>query len=840
MSGASPAWIRRAASRLLGISIAGKMMVAVGLVGLLFAGTLMLFYLPAFERELMKDRKEGLKNLVEVVHSLLGDYHGRVMAGELTQEEAQKRALERIDRMRYGNGDYFWINDTTMPLPWMLMHPIIAGLKGGELDQERFQTGSRMQYGVGGRIEDIPGADKNILQAFVEVVNESGEGYVTYAWPKPTEAGGTEKYYPKESYVKLFAPWGWVVGTGAYIDDIQTRLARMRWAIVAASGATLAAGLTALAALLGAFVTRPISALTEYAERVSAGERHAEVGGEFHAEAARLKSSILRMVADLEEALRQAEARQAEARKEAEKSRQLTEKLDAVFTSMQELAVRHELAFDGDGNAIDYRIVECNRAFERAVGMGRDAICGRLASEFYGTTPPPHLDEYARVALGGGAASFETRGAPRADRHYIVSAASPGPNEFVTIATDITERKLAEEALRHVRQYLSNVIDSMPSILVGVDEDGKVTQWNVQAQRATGLAAKDAEGMPLEQAFPRLAEEMARVRQAMGTRETQTRARKARQEAGETRFEDVTVYPLVANGAKGAVIRVDDVTEHVRIEEMMLQSEKMLSVGGLAAGMAHEINNPLGGMVQTASVMGSRLSNAALPANRRAAEEAGTTMEAIEAFMRARGIFRMLDNIRTSGGRAAEIVSNMLHFARKDDAERQEHDLAELMDRCVDLAGSDYDLKKKYDFRQVEIAREYEEGVPPAPCLPGKIQQVLLNVLRNAAEAMQEEKAAGKGGGKKPRIALRLAHEKAAKRARIEIEDNGPGMDEATRKRVFEPFFTTKPTDRGTGLGLSVSYFIVTENHGGEMWAEAEKGRGTKMVIRLPLERSEG
>ena len=191
-------------------------------------------------------------------------------------------------------------------------------------------------------------------------------------------------------------------------------------------------------------------------------------------------------------------------------------------------------------------------------------------------------------------------------------------------------------------------------------------------------------------------------------------------------------------------------------------------------------------------------------------------------------------------GRAAEIVSNMLHFARKDDAERQEHDLAELMDRCVDLAGIDYDLKKKYDFRQVEIAREYEEGVPPAPCLPGKIQQVLLNVLRNAAEAMQEEKAAGKGGGKKPRIALRLAHEKAAKRARIEIEDNGPGMDEATRKRVFEPFFTTKPTDRGTGLGLSVSYFIVTENHGGEMWAEAEKGRGTKMVIRLPLERSEG
>jgi len=303
----------------------------------------------------------------------------------------------------------------------------------------------------------------------------------------------------------------------------------------------------------------------------------------------------------------------------------------------------------------------------------------------------------------------------------------------------------------------------------------------------------------------------------------------------------VTIYPLIANGVEGAVIRVDDVTERVRIEEMMVQSEKMLSVGGLAAGMAHEINNPLAGMMQTADVVNDRLTNYELPANRRAAQEAGTTMEAIGAFMETRGIIKMLRRIRTSGSRAAEIVANMLTFARKSDSIHSSHDLAELLDKCVDMAGADYDLKKKYDFRQIEIVREYEEDVTLVPCESSKIQQVLLNLLRNGAEAMQENEelriANSELKKEKMRFVLRLAHEREAGMVRIEIEDNGPGMDEATRKRVFEPFFTTKPTDRGTGLGLSVSYFIVTENHGGKMAVESTPGQGTKFIINLPVGR---
>jgi len=248
-----------------------------------------------------------------------------------------------------------------------------------------------------------------------------------------------------------------------------------------------------------------------------------------------------------------------------------------------------------------------------------------------------------------------------------------------------------------------------------------------------------------------------------------------------------------------------------------------------AAGMAHEINNPLAGMIQTASVMSGRLTDTEMPANIGTAKEADTSIEAVNRYMKARGIIEMLARISESGSRATEIVSNMLSFTRKSDASFSTHGLAELLDQTLDLAGSDYDLKRKFDFRQIEVVREYDSDLPKTRCEAGKIQQVFLNILRNGAEALKERSS------EIPRIIIRLVYEKENASVRIEIEDNGPGMDEETRKRVFEPFFTTKPADRGTGLGLSVSYFIITENHGGEMSVQSAPGKGTNFIIKLPI-----
>ena len=150
------------------------------------------------------------------------------------------------------------------------------------------------------------------------------------------------------------------------------------------------------------------------------------------------------------------------------------------------------------------------------------------------------------------------------------------------------------------------------------------------------------------------------------------------------------------------------------------------------------------------------------------------------------------------------------------------------MDQTVELAQTDYDMTKRYDFKHIEIVRKYDETISPVPCEGSKIQQVFLNILKNGAEAM----ALAKDGRPRPMFILRV---KAGDSwVRVEIEDNGPGMDEKTRRRIFEPFFTTKPVGEGTGLGLSVSYFIITENHGGKMTVKTTDGGGTRFVIRLP------
>jgi PAS domain S-box-containing protein len=406
-----------------------------------------------------------------------------------------------------------------------------------------------------------------------------------------------------------------------------------------------------------------------------------------------------------------------------------------------------------------------------------------------------------------------------------------GQRRVLAVTRDISERKRVEEEMRQLRNLLANIVDSMPSVLVGVDAEGRVTQWNREAERSTGVSALDARGCFLADVFPNLAGQMENVRRAIRDRKPLKAAKVLTRIEGESRFEDITVYPLVSNGVDGAVVRVDDVTDRVRIEEIMIQSEKMRSVGELAAGMAHEINNPLAGILQNVQVVRDRITTAT-EKNRQTAAECGTTIEAIEAYLERRGIGPMIQAVMDSGRRAARIVDNMLSFSRRSDSEFAMHDLANLLDRTVDLVRNDYDLKKKFDFRQIEILREYDSDLSRVPCDAGKIQQVFLNLLKNGAQAMSE---IADRESRKPRFILRTLRD--GEMARVEIEDNGPGIGEEERKRVFEPFFTTKDVGVGTGLGLSVSYFIVTENHRGTLNVESIPGERTRFILRIPLEK---
>lgn len=289
---------------------------------------------------------------------------------------------------------------------------------------------------------------------------------------------------------------------------------------------------------------------------------------------------------------------------------------------------------------------------------------------------------------------------------------------------------------------------------------------------------------------------------------------------------------VVEAGPGGEPLRVvgthTDVTERRHMLDMMIQSEKMLSVGGLAAGMAHEINNPLSGIIQSSQVVLSRLGSDS-KANQEAAEASGCTLLALREFVRRRDIRTMVEGIRESAVRSARIVADMLEFSRKSAPGETLVDVNSLLEKSLELSSADYDLKKKYDFRHITILRDYQDDLPLIGCSPSQIEQVLVNLLRNAAQAV----AGGTVDGQPPRIMLRTSL--SGKGVRIEVRDNGPGIPEVLRNRIFEPFFTTKSVGDGTGLGLSVSYFIVTSNHRGTFEMETPPEGGACFVVTLPV-----
>jgi PAS domain S-box-containing protein len=395
----------------------------------------------------------------------------------------------------------------------------------------------------------------------------------------------------------------------------------------------------------------------------------------------------------------------------------------------------------------------------------------------------------------------------------------------------VVQRDRADQDASRIRSFLQNIVDSMPSMMMGTDEEGRITHWNLEAERVSGIDEHNAKGKPLAEVLPMLATQMEKVKAAVRDRVSQRVPRHVSFQGNEKRYSDIMIYPLTMDGASGAVIRIDDVTDRIQVEEMMVQTEKMVSIGGLAAGMAHEINNPLGGILQGLQNVFRRLSPE-LDKNLQVARACGVDLPSIRNYLERRQILQFLEGMEDAGRRAANIVANMLQFSRHSDAEKQPCSLNGILDRAVELASIDYDLKKRYDFRHVEVVKDYATDLPPLYCIASEIEQVILNLLRNAAQAMNESK----GQERPSRIVLRSKREGGNEI--IEVEDNGPGMSEAVRSRVMEPFFTTKPVGLGTGLGLSVSYFIVKDGHGGEMTVESVPEKGSLFTIILPIESS--
>lgn len=393
---------------------------------------------------------------------------------------------------------------------------------------------------------------------------------------------------------------------------------------------------------------------------------------------------------------------------------------------------------------------------------------------------------------------------------------------------EVQVRSKIEKKLTGFQNYLNSIIDSMPSALIALDEQLYVTQWNQEASALSGTRLDEALNQPIFLAFEPLKPFLPQLKQTVEQHTVAKIERVTWLKDEEPKHYALTFYPLMGGAGRGVVIRIDDITQRLSLEEMMVQSEKMLSVGGLAAGMAHEINNPLGAILHNVQNIRRRLSPD-LPKNLEQAEQVGIALSTVNQYLQAREVPQLLDGIQQAGARAAKIVTHMLSFSRRSTRQMAPCDLPALIDQAVEIAGNDFELAIGFDFKGQAIIRQFDPALGPVPGTANELEQVLLNLLKNAAQAIHQREDDREPG----RIILRTKLNPPW--AEIQVEDNGIGMSESVRKRTFEPFFTTKEIGQGTGLGLSVSYFIITNNHKGQMEVQSTLGQGTCFTLRLPL-----
>jgi PAS domain S-box-containing protein len=370
----------------------------------------------------------------------------------------------------------------------------------------------------------------------------------------------------------------------------------------------------------------------------------------------------------------------------------------------------------------------------------------------------------------------------------------------VALQNAILYARLEEKigAFERLKEFNENIVESINVGILALDLDERIESWNAQMEAMYALSRAEAIGQALGAVFPPdFMEALEGFRNESGVHHLYKFRLITR--AGEVRTANIAIAPLLSRNfvSVGRIILVDDITERVTLEAQLAQADKLSSIGLLAAGVAHEINTPLAVISSYAQMLSKQLKGDAR-------------------------LGPVLDKITQQSFRAAEIANGLLNFSRTSTTEFRETHLNQVIRDTLSL------LEHQFKTAQIAVDLDLAEDLPPIHGNPGKLQQVFLNLLLNAKEAMP--------GGGSLRVATQVNgqdHYVAAL-----VADSGTGIAPEHLKRIYDPFFTTKTTPkpgdrRGTGLGLSVSYGIIQE-HAGKIHVESAIGAGTTFQLEFP------
>ncbi len=386
------------------------------------------------------------------------------------------------------------------------------------------------------------------------------------------------------------------------------------------------------------------------------------------------------------------------------------------------------------------------------------------------------------------------------------------------LESEISEHVITSDQLRASESYVKDILTSMPLMLVGLNKDGQVTQWNRRVEELSGVSSEKALGKTLWEAYPTMTVVPEHIQQAI----EQNKTIHLKQSLRSLSHFDITIYPLQGTEA-GVVILVDDVSKQTTAENLLIHNDKMSFMGELASTMAHDINIPLQSILMDIK----RFKNimASVPALEQGDSDTSAQMDVI---------FRDMSD---KGDQVSSIIHNLLTFARNRQAEKQMADIVDVMEHTVNLGKEVITISEGLMFREVKLEWQIEKGLPQVPCYITELQQVFLSLFRHACIAMQKklgnESLVKEGFEPTIKIILSESYDNLW----VKIQHNGVGLTSEEQMRLFEPFFSnsTQAEDFDTGQHLSFSYYIISEQHQGHMAVTSDPDLGSTFHMQLPI-----
>ncbi len=446
------------------------------------------------------------------------------------------------------------------------------------------------------------------------------------------------------------------------------------------------------------------------------------------------------------------------------------------------------------------KVLNANRAMETITGYSLEELRNIDIASIYESPEDRKklLEGLSRFGvLGNYAVQLKRKDGTRYDALLNVARIHVGDTDIIqTVCVDITERKRAEEALRESEERFRAIFDNVADgILIADIETGKFYSGNKAICQMLGYSLEELRNLGVTDIHPEedVVYNLGQFEKLLKRQISKSGDIRVKRKDGSVFYAEVNASPVTFRGKTYLISTFRDITERKKMQEQLVVQDRLASIGELASGIAHEINNPLTGILG--------LSELILDTN-------------VPADVR-----EDLKTIHSEAQRTARIVQNLLAFARKQPQEKQSLNVNDTISKVLELRA--YEQK----VSNINVITRFAPDLPEVKANAFQLQQVFINIIINAEYFMIEAHNRG---------TLTIATEQVDNIVRISIADDGPGIVKKNLLRMFSPFFTTKEVGKGTGLGLSICHGIVTE-HGGRIYAESEVGKGATFIIELPI-----